>query len=165
MKLNFTLLLCAFLFANNNIAQPCNSLVNLPYIQDFQSCTAPDLPPYTINQTIPEHRTTFKWITSTFQSNTYVHVYSDEPDANGNMWFYLPMMFFDATKSYKISYKYRSNNPNPVSAPVLSVYLGTCTVNTCITNLITTGTVSNTGYQIATKTFTPPGNWQLLHWI
>jgi len=161
---NFTLLISMLLIINYNTSySQCNVPTPLPYYQDFQGVTPPALPPCTVNQTIPVHRTTFKWITNVFQSNGYVYVYVDEPDANGNMWFYLPMMFFDATKSYKISYKYRSDNPDPVSAPVLSVYFGACTVNTCMTNLITTGTVSNTSYLIATKNFIPPatGNYYM----
>ncbi len=160
----FTLLL-TILFATtlNKSNSQCTLPANLPYIQDFQACTPPDLPPCTINQTIPVHRTTFKWITAGFPSDVFANVYVDEPDANGNMWLYLPMMYFDATKSYSISYKYKSDNPNPLSAPTFSVYFGTCNVNTCMTNLITTGVVSNTGYLIASQNYAPPasGNYYI----
>ncbi len=150
-------LLSTILFATtlNKSNSQCTLPANLPYTQDFQSCTPPDLPPCTINQTIyPDNGGPQKWITGG-STNIGLYVYVDVPYLNGTHWFYLPMMYFDAAKSYKITYKYSSDNPDPVSAPILSVSFGSCAADTCMTNLIFTGTITNTSLLTATKILNP----------
>jgi Secretion system C-terminal sorting domain len=164
MKKNYTLIFVLILFCSSAIfSQPCNTPVSLPYTQDFQGVVPPALPPCTINQTMSPVTPNSKWQTQGPSNDIRLTIYVDVPEVNGNYWFYLPLMYFDASKSYKLTYKYSSSDINPASAQTLSVYYGTCTVNTCMTKLITTGVITNLGYLTATKYFTPAvsGNYYI----
>ncbi|HNF72747.1 MAG TPA: fibronectin type III domain-containing protein, partial [Chitinophagaceae bacterium] len=81
----------------------------VPYTQDFESATVPNLPPCTSQENVGTGNlweTTSSGWANGFDSKCLEYIYSSSEDAD--VWFYTQGIVMQSSKTYKISYKYGS---------------------------------------------------------
>lgn len=107
----------------------CNA-TNVPYIQDFESATTPDLPICTTE--INKGPSTKTWVTAKFENWENNHgftsktlKYNEDGQNAANTWFFTQGINLEAGKNYTISYIYGGASTDAYFANDLKVMYGT----------------------------------------
>jgi hypothetical protein len=125
----------------------------IPYTQDFDAVTVPNLPVCTERQDLNGGST---WTTvaapAGYTGNTLRYSYSTS--LPGNDWFYTNGLSLTGGTSYRLTFKY--SNSNSGSAESMKVAFGNAAVNTAMTNvLMDLPSISNATVTTASIDFTP----------
>jgi len=139
-----------------NFATAC-SYTSVPYLEDFESATTPNLPNCTSRENLGAGN---NWTTTTYNSGDFsgkVLKYGWTSANAGNAWFYTQGIELEAGTSYVISYRYGNNSVGYTES--MKVAYGTSANAAAMTNpLADYPTISALGSTVEELTFTVPAD-------
>lgn len=130
--------------------------LTLPYFQNFDTVTAPAIPPCTSTQDLNGGGA---WGTTTAIPYSVPNclTYTSSTTVAANDWFYTPPMTLSSGTTYRLTFYYR--NSSGVKPEKLEVKCGTGNNAAAMTNLIyNDANILNTNYKVVEQTFTVPSS-------